>query len=255
MTTVAPLRPAPELAADGHLALKPEARWADCPDGVVVLNIASGRYFALSPVGSVVWQEIAAGASPAEIHRRLADRFPEAGDRLGPDLERLLAGLRAAGLLAPAGEIGRGPAPPDPSLLITAPPVPETATPSRPGRGSLPLAFGTLLFIDLLLRLRGFEHFFRLVQQRPVRRVRRPADIAACCTVVDRAARLYFKRAWCLQRSAATVLLLRRLGVPAHLVLGARAVPFLAHAWVEVDGRVVNDRATVQKFYREIARC
>ena len=32
-----------------------------------------------------------------------------------------------------------------------------------------------------------------------------------------------------------------KAGVEARLTIGYRAAPFLSHAWVEVDGRVVND--------------
>ncbi len=44
----------------------------------------------------------------------------------------------------------------------------------------------------------------------------------------------------CLVRSLVLVRLLARRGIPAQLVIGARAAPdFLAHAWVECDGRPV----------------
>ena len=39
--------------------------------------------------------------------------------------------------------------------------------------------------------------------------------------------------------------LLRRHGHPAELVLGASIIPFGAHAWVELDGRVINDNENV----------
>jgi hypothetical protein len=42
----------------------------------------------------------------------------------------------------------------------------------------------------------------------------------------------------CLARSLVLTQLLARRGIPAKLVIGARATPdFLAHAWVECDGR------------------
>ncbi len=41
----------------------------------------------------------------------------------------------------------------------------------------------------------------------------------------------------CLVRSLVLTRLLARRGIPAKLVIGARAAPdFLAHAWVEYDG-------------------
>jgi hypothetical protein len=44
----------------------------------------------------------------------------------------------------------------------------------------------------------------------------------------------------CLVRSLVLTRLLARRGIPAKLVIGARATPdFLAHAWVEYDGQPV----------------
>jgi hypothetical protein len=57
---------------------------------------------------------------------------------------------------------------------------------------------------------------------------------------VDWAAALYWKQVLCLQRSIAATRLLRAYGVKAELVIGCRLAPFAGHAWVEVEGRVVN---------------
>ena len=44
----------------------------------------------------------------------------------------------------------------------------------------------------------------------------------------------------CLARSLVLTRLLARRGIPAKLVIGARAEPdFLAHAWVECEGEAV----------------
>src|SRR6266404_4942345 len=66
------------------------------------------------------------------------------------------------------------------------------------------------------------------------------------CTAVNYACVWYPKQALCLQRSFVTTHLLRRRGVAAHMVLGAQKLPFKAHAWVEVNGRAVNERSNVQ---------
>ena len=63
----------------------------------------------------------------------------------------------------------------------------------------------------------------------------------AVCNAVATAACLYWKPVMCLQRSVCTARLLRARGVAARLVIGYRPDPFLSHAWVEVDDRVVND--------------
>lgn len=75
------------------------------------------------------------------------------------------------------------------------------------------------------------------------------------CAAVDLACVWYWKQVLCLQRSAATVCLLRRKGVAAELVIGAQHMPFKAHAWVEVDGKVVNDRSYTSEMYSVLDRC
>lgn len=75
------------------------------------------------------------------------------------------------------------------------------------------------------------------------------------CSVVEQACAWYPKQVLCLQRSAAAVVLLRDYGAPAHLVIGAQQLPFKAHAWVEVDGRVVNDKPYAADIYAVLDRC
>lgn len=58
--------------------------------------------------------------------------------------------------------------------------------------------------------------------------------------VVTRTLRLMPGDTRCLARSLVLTRLLARRGIPAKLVIGARAAPeFLAHAWVEYDGQPV----------------
>jgi hypothetical protein len=100
---------------------------------------------------------------------------------------------------------------------------------------------------------------FKRAHER-VRRCRtraRPAPRLAASDIVwavEEACVWYVKRALCLQRSAVAVRLLRRHGIPAELVIGYRPVPFESHAWVEVDGVVVNDRPQYQKVFGVLDR-
>jgi hypothetical protein len=75
------------------------------------------------------------------------------------------------------------------------------------------------------------------------------------CSAVDVACIWYWKQVLCLQRSAAAACLLRDNGVPAELVIGAQRMPFHAHAWVEVQGRVVNDKSYTNEMYAVLDRC
>jgi hypothetical protein len=43
--------------------------------------------------------------------------------------------------------------------------------------------------------------------------------------------------------------------MPATLVLGAKQMPFKAHAWVEVHGLVVNDKPYMHEIYSVLDRC
>ncbi|MCX5554962.1 lasso peptide biosynthesis B2 protein [Streptomyces sp. NBC_00038] len=60
----------------------------------------------------------------------------------------------------------------------------------------------------------------------------------------------------CLQRSVATVLLCRARGRWADWCTGFRTQPFGAHAWVEVDGRPVDEPGELSAFRTVLAvRC
>jgi hypothetical protein len=72
---------------------------------------------------------------------------------------------------------------------------------------------------------------------------------------MDYACVFYFKCVACLQRSAATTLLLRRHGFGAELVIGAKLLPFCSHAWVEFEGTVINDKPYMHAIYKVLERC
>ena len=78
---------------------------------------------------------------------------------------------------------------------------------------------------------------------------------AEICHAVDRACVFYGKEVRCLQRSAAAAVLLRKAGFRAELVVGVQTCPFRAHAWVEIAGRVVNDKPYVPTLYAVLDRC
>jgi Transglutaminase-like superfamily len=103
-------------------------------------------------------------------------------------------------------------------------------------------ALAELVMYDLIDSVLGFRRVYRHVERlRVASKAFLPADEALVCEAVSVAACFYWKRVLCLQRSAVTVRLLRKSGIAGRLVIGYRPSPFFSHAWVEVDGRVVND--------------
>jgi len=119
-------------------------------------------------------------------------------------------------------------------------------------------SFFALTIVDLAIAWGGFRRLHRLVRGMRVHHRASSADehavIAAVNDAVSRAAIWYPRPAYCMPRSVVTTWLLRRRGVAAELVIGVRKMPFYAHAWVEVGGRVVNDVPRVQTLYPAIDR-
>ena len=108
-----------------------------------------------------------------------------------------------------------------------------------------------------IMRFSEFKELSRVVRDeagRPVSaaHLRSQEDL---CRAMDYACVFYFKRVFCLQRSAATTLLLRRHGLNAELVIGAKLLPFRSHAWVELNGQVINDRPYMHTIYQVLERC
>lgn len=117
-------------------------------------------------------------------------------------------------------------------------------------------AYWKLIQFDLYLARGNFAALYNKVCKYPVGKQAAASDaIERICSAVDMACIWYWKEALCLQRSAATACLLKKYGIPAQLVIGAQQMPFKAHAWVEVDSRVVNDKPYMREIYGVLDRC
>jgi hypothetical protein len=114
-----------------------------------------------------------------------------------------------------------------------------------------------LLRFEWIMRFREFKELHRRVGRESVRAITstRLVPKETLCKAMDFACVFYPKRVLCLQRSAATTMLLRRHGWSAEMVIGAQILPFQAHAWVEVDGVVVNDKPYVTEIFQPLERC
>jgi hypothetical protein len=117
-------------------------------------------------------------------------------------------------------------------------------------------AFRKLIQFDVHLVRRDFEALYDSVRTWPIaEEVVRAHSVEEVCAAMDTACVWYWKEVLCLQRAAATTCLLKNFGVPAQLVIGAQQIPFKAHAWVEVEGRVVNDKPYIPEVYAVLTRC
>jgi hypothetical protein len=113
-----------------------------------------------------------------------------------------------------------------------------------------------LLAYDILNAICRFQTLHSMVRNWKVQSKTDGAGIIdKVCMAVNFACIWYPKQSLCLQRSFVTTFLLRKHGVRAQLVLGAQKLPFKAHAWVEIDGRAINERSNVQATYAVWDRC
>jgi transglutaminase superfamily protein/coenzyme PQQ synthesis protein D (PqqD) len=263
-------------------------------DGSVLLSIADDRICKLNGVGALTWmilEENPAGLSVDDVVGELSEQFDAinaegqlryevSSQQLRNDTERFLKSVTQMNLLRTETDsfgqelyyIKKGVSGTTSTTVTTAAAKRNVSTTeSAPNQSSRSIstadeirlskretltAFIGLLVFDLLLKFRGFQSLIKRVEDWPTKK---PAttDPEICRRVgamVDRAQMYYPKKAMCLQRSAVVTCLLRRRGVPAEMVIGAREYPTKGHAWAEVSGLVVNDNPAVNTRYRELRR-
>jgi hypothetical protein len=117
-------------------------------------------------------------------------------------------------------------------------------------------ALVALFVYDVVSVLCRFHTIHSTVRGWPVaRKSSEESALDRVCTAVNYACVWYPKPILCLQRAFVTTFLLRKRGIAARMVLGAQKLPFKAHAWVEVDGRPINERSNVEMTYAVWDRC
>ncbi len=118
-------------------------------------------------------------------------------------------------------------------------------------------SYWILLYAESTLRMRGFKCIYDAVRACRTRQGDLEGRIPyeQLCHAMDLACVFYPKTVLCLQRSVATVFLLRSHGWPAEFVNGCDIGTFENHAWVELFGQVVSDKAYIQEMYQVLDRC
>ena len=99
-------------------------------------------------------------------------------------------------------------------------------------------ALGELARFDIVHAWRGFRAIEQELRSHPVSATDRDDIELLVGDALSLATCFYVKPVLCLQRSVCSVRLLRDYGCNAKVVIGYRPVPFLSHAWVEIDGHV-----------------
>jgi len=233
-------------------------------DGSTILSVEKGRLYSIIGVGSLVWTKLTAcpeGLTLDAIVNLVRTDFKDVPQQqIVRDVGSLLNQLSQKGIIQENsgktrriagaaqtwfGTVGDLLARTSVNILLKF-------------RLTTIAAFLELALVDLTLKIGGFRALHRIVKCRPTANKNNlsPETVPRVCAAVDRAATYYLKHALCLQRSAVAARLLRSHGVPAQMVIACRKLPFKGHAWVEVEGEVVNDNEKVQTIYRSVLeRC
>jgi len=114
-----------------------------------------------------------------------------------------------------------------------------------------------LIRVQIVLRRHGFKRLYDTLRELKTRDIPEAKRIPyeRLCRAMDLACVFYPKTVLCLQRSVAAVLLLRPYGWPAEFVTGCALGTFENHAWVEMNGLIVNDKPYVHEMYEVLDRC
>ena len=230
-------------------------------DGSTILHIQRDKIYNIIGVGSLIWAKLAAsrnGLTPKTIIDDLSVAFTEVPrQKIEEDVKHILEGFQKKRIILTGNQ-------PDHATQVVCDFINRrfvllarvcTGLLLKFGLRSLAAFFG-LLVVNMVLKLVNFNALYRTVERWPVNRRSANAETAKdVWEAVITAMTWYPKQAMCLQRSAVTTCLLRSVGIPAQMIIGCQKLPFLAHAWVEVEGEVVNDTKRVQETHKVLDRC
>jgi hypothetical protein len=79
----------------------------DLADGAALLDLRSGTYFSVNPVGAYIWELLEEPVAFADIHAALMARYDVGADECYDDLKGLLDELAAAQLIRVVDGVAR----------------------------------------------------------------------------------------------------------------------------------------------------
>ncbi len=87
------------VSLDSSVTISDEVVSRDLEGEAVILNLGSGTYFGLDKVGTRIWSLIQQDGSLRKVLATMQQEYDVAPDRLEQDLLRLVAEMRAKGLV------------------------------------------------------------------------------------------------------------------------------------------------------------
>jgi len=244
-----------------RFAVSPDVRSNTDSDGTAILQIRQDKIYTLVGVGSIIWSKLSASEdslAAQQIVQALSVDFTDVpSQQIERDVECFLSTFHQKGFInseQQRSKFGESLQRFAASTFLFLARIAAAVLLNL--RLRVLAAFCGLATIDFLIKLVSFNALHNFVRDWPVskQKLGRHA-IGQINDAVTRALTWYPKQAMCLQRSAVTTNLLRSSGIPAQMIIGCQKLPFLVHAWVEVDHEVVNDRPRVQEIHKVLDRC
>lgn len=114
-------------------------------------------------------------------------------------------------------------------------------------RWDITKAFCLLIKIHWLMKRRGIGGILYHIEKLSKKKKSIPSEleIQKLANAIDAASLIYPKKTYCLAWAATFVIIARKKGWDSNLVIGIQSHPFYAHAWVEIDGKVIHDDPTI----------
>ena len=231
------------------LSIRPGVYFAAVQGEGVIMDLVEDRYYGLGAQSAGIWRDVFERASAPGIVAPPAS----------PDIvARQLEAWRQARLVTAGPEV--------PADLPALKPVGEPAAVGLDDSRMAQTRISWLALLRLIragrwsrraLKQHGICWTLKRLQQIPARPARPGAveDVHRMMRVYRSSRRVVNQgKDDCLPRSLALVAALRGLGVDAEVCFGVRKFPFLAHAWVEADGRVINETPAKVQAYTLLAR-
>jgi hypothetical protein len=92
------MKPA-DPASMGTVTIPPDVMARQVGDETVILDLKSGRYFGLDPVGTRIWHLMVEGKALAEVCDAIAAEYDVTRAEAERDLQQLLSDLKTEGLI------------------------------------------------------------------------------------------------------------------------------------------------------------
>ncbi|MGR3910626.1 lasso peptide biosynthesis B2 protein [Burkholderia sp. SR8] len=212
-------------------ALSQHARLAYYEDDLIILTIRDNRFHLIKDVSG---DEIDALYEPA----------------IGRKASRLCEALRIMGVLEQSNRADKPPAVLRPQSYVEQRwmmPLTQAMPSTWLGYAASLVALYRATFMIRAGGFRGIASMRKTPRRMAAASMDRDGIVQAAMNDLNRVFAWDVSGNRCLTYSLALTLLLRRKISGVRLVVGVRTRPFFSHAWVEVDGEIVNDAVDLRK--------